>query len=220
MEELRLGRVQIFGLGVLFHGAATKGNDLAGRVFDREDHPAPEPIIRVAASIRLDNQASIQHVFLAGPRFREMLLKRAPAVRRKAKPVFGPAGGFKATAFQIASRCCAARASELFFEELCRRLADVEKPPPSGPLCPVLRRVIRELHARFPGEFFNRLGKREPLGFLQEGDDIAELARGEVLEELFLIVDVKARCFLRREGRKAGPFLAFFDEFHLAADHI
>ena len=80
--------------------------------------------------------------------------------------------------------------------------------------------LARHIQPRLARELFDRLGEAEALDLDQEGEDVAALARGEVVVELLLIVDVERRRLFRVERRKAAPFPPLLLEFYALADDL
>jgi len=75
-------------------------------------------------------------------------------------------------------------------------------------------------HASFGRQAFDRLGKRQALGLLEKGDQVAMLARGEIVEEAFVVIDEERRRALLGERRQADVFPALAAQLDGLADDV
>src|SRR5690606_9041108 len=70
------------------------------------------------------------------------------------------------------------------------------------------------------GQPLDRLDEAQPLGFLQEADDVAVLAGTEVVEEALVVIDEEAGRLLLGEGRQADVLAPLPLELHRPSDDI
>jgi hypothetical protein len=78
----------------------------------------------------------------------------------------------------------------------------------------------RQRHAGLAGQDLDGLRERQPLGFLEEGDEIAGLARREVEELALVVVDVEGRGLFLGEGRQADELAPLLAQLHRSPDHV
>src|SRR5690606_2576205 len=121
-------------------------------------------------------------------------------------------------------------------EILARRLADVAAQiggePLLGQVHPVGEALTllfalggmgvfgRKLHPRLARQSADRLDEAEPLRLLQKGDDVAVLARAEVVEEALVVIDEEAGRLLLREGAQADELASLTLELHRPPDDV
>ena len=84
VEDRRLGRVEVFGLGVA-DGAAAEADDPAVAVADREHEPVAEPVVVAAAVPRL-KQTGLGGQGWIDAAGLEVAEERVPAIGREPEP--------------------------------------------------------------------------------------------------------------------------------------
>lgn len=83
-----------------------------------------------------------------------------------------------------------------------------------------LRVLGRQGHPRLPCEALHRLDEAEPLGLLQEGNDVAMLSGRKVMEKALVVIDEEGRRLLLGEGRQADILASLTLELHRPPDDV
>jgi hypothetical protein len=205
VEQARLGRVEVFRLGVLVHGATAEGDHAAGAVADREHHPVAKAIVRHGDILAMDEQPGLDHRVDRGAASGEMITQGVFLVRRVAEAEVLLDRRRQAAIGQIAARFRAGAILQLRLEPERRQLQHVAKRGAPLLAFDALLGLDRHLQAGHAGQPLHRLGEAQPLRLHQEGEGVAMLSRREVVIETLLIVDIKRRRLFRLERRQAAP---------------
>ena len=143
-----------------------------------------------------------------------MLLERVALGCRIAEPEFQLRGGLDAAIGEIAARLGAGPRRKRRLEEFRRKFEHVVER-----LAALLARLgflgeLGDRNAGERGEPLHRLRERHALALHDEIEDVAVLARGEIVKEAFLVVDRERRGFFLVERREPDPFAAALPQFH------
>ena len=220
MEERALGAVQVLGPVVGVHRPAAETDDASARVEDGEHQSVAEPVIGGAAAFGRDQHAHLNQIAGLGAPLDQRRLQPLAVVGRiaQAKPlplVFG-----QAAPFEIFPRRSPGRATQIGREPFLRQVHPVSQALALVFALCGLRVLGRHLHPGLGGQTLDRLGKGQPFDLLKKGDDVAVLARTEVVVEALVIIDEKRGRLLFREGAQAHPLASLTLELHRPADHI
>ncbi len=220
MEKLGLRGIEVFGFRARFHRTAAEGDDPARTVVDREHHAVLEPVIGHGDVVAVDQQPRLDHLRNIDALGRERLAQTEFVRRREAELEGALRGGVDAAIGEVAPRARAGGLVEVALEKVGGERQHFVQARAGFFARDRLRVLARHVEAGFAREFFDRLGKRQSLDLDQKGEDVAALARGEVVVELFLIVDVERRRLLGVERRQPAPFPALLLELDALADDL
>ncbi|MCU0313384.1 MAG: hypothetical protein MUC84_04905 [Solirubrobacteraceae bacterium] len=217
-----VGRVDVLRLLVGADGAPAEPEHAPARVAERELEPPAEEVVEVAvASAAREPRVEELLLGVAGaPRVHE---HRVPRARRVADP-------------EGAQRLLLEAAPEQVRPRLGGLLGLPEHPhvPRRGPLeqleqplaalAPArgVRVLVDDLerHAVAVGEVLHRLAERQPLGQLDELEEVAALAAAEAVEDLLLGVDAERRRALVVERAGAHPLVPGAAQLGLRAHEV
>ena len=220
VEDRGLRAVQVLGAGLGIHGPAAEGDEPSAPIGDGKHDPVAEAVIGRAAILRRDQQARLDELGRPGALGDQIVLERGAPARRIADAEPRPFRFRQAASSQIVPRLPAHGAAQLGLEPG----AGLFQPFGQALAHPVALGRLgigrRHGHPGLGGQAFHRLHEGEPLGLLQEGDQVAVLAGREVEELALVVIDEEGRAPLLGEGRQADELPALLAQLHRAPDHV
>ncbi|EGF95577.1 hypothetical protein BDIM_24180 [Brevundimonas diminuta ATCC 11568] len=212
--------VQIFGPIVGVHRPAAEADDAPARVQDREHQPVAEAVIGLAAPFRRDQHPRLDQIARPRPALDQRLLQPLAVVGRITQAETLPLVLRQAALFQIFARRLADAAAQIGGEPLLGQVHPVGQTLTLLLALGGLRVFGRKLHPRLARQTADRLDEAEALRLLQEADDVAVLARAEVVEETLVVIDEEAGRLLLREGAQADELASLTLELHRPPDDV
>ncbi len=189
VKERRLGRVEVFGLRVLFERAAPEGDRAPAQIGDREHDAVAEAVVWHRDVVARDQEPRLDHVLDRDALLAEVLLEREALGRRVAEPKLELRRRIEPAVGEIAARLGAAARGERGLKELRRKLDHLMERAPVLLARLVLLRDLGQRHAGLGGKPFDRFRKRDALGHHHEVEDRAVLARREIKPRHLLVID-------------------------------
>ncbi len=200
VKQLRLGRIEIFRLLIGLKSAASKGDDPALCVHDREDQAATETVIGDRDVLAVDQKPRILHLGERETLAAKMLLQRRLAVRSVAKPERLDLRELNAPPFEISARNVSLASGKRRFEKaacLLQRLANAGFVAHLG-LIDGLR--SGQDNARLRREPLHRFRKRQPRHLHEKAENVAVFAARETVVKTLMVVHRKRGRLFGLEG--------------------
>ncbi len=220
VEQLGLGRVEIFRLRGVVERAGAEGDDAAARIEDRDDQPVAEAIEGAAAVIGLHQEAGLEQLALGEAALEERALQRILGAGGVADAEQLEGVGGEPAALGVAESIAAVSFMERTLEEGGGGFERIEQAEPLLLHALELGVGLGHGQARLARELLHRFRKGKALGLHDEGELVAMLAAGEAMIEALLVVDGEGRRLLLVEGRQPLPFAACPLQGHAAGDHL
>ncbi len=220
VEERRIGAIQVFGGDILLQRAAAERDGPPPRVEDREHDAIAEAVIGNRDVLALHQQPGLDHGLGGHALAGEMVAQRITVGGRIADAEMSPRIVHQAAAVEVCARLGARATLELALEKGGGQRHDVDQRL-GLPL--LLLGFLRDLGQGDPGDAgqpLHRLGERQTLRLHHEGEDVAMLARREVVVEALLVVDEKRGRPLGVEGREPLPLTPRLLQAHALAHDL
>ena len=218
VEERRIGRVEVLRRHVGAHRPPAEGDDPAAQVADRKHDPVAEAVVGDLHVLARDHEPGLLHHLDAHALAGEMIAQGEALGRRITDAEAHLRVAAQRAPGEVVPRLRPEAALQRGLEELRRHLHDVVKALALHLLFPVLAGELGQGHPRFACEPLDGLGKGQPLGLHEEGEDVPVLSGGEAMVELLLVVHVEARRLLRVERRQPLPLPPRLLQPHALAD--
>ncbi|MEY9305624.1 hypothetical protein ABH977_000836 [Bradyrhizobium ottawaense] len=205
VKERRLRRIQVLCRNVLLQRAPAESDDAAAQIGDREHHAIAEAVVRHGNVVAGHQQAGLDHVVDGNAELAEVLLQREAIGRGIAEAELQLRRRRDRAVGEIAARLGADARGQGLREIGRGEIHDVMQRPAALLLPRRIRRHRRQRQARHAGEPLDGFREGQAVGLHHEADDVAVLARGEVVVKTLLVVDVEGRRLLLLERRQPLP---------------
>ena len=184
VEDRRLGRIEVLGLGVVQHAPA-KRDHVAAHIDDWEHHAVTEPVVNTPLFAAAD-KARVHQLVARVALGDHCVHERMERIRRiaKAEPIHRAAG--QAAADKILLRRAVFRLPQGIIEKPRRILTERVQPLAVARRLAVGLALLGHLHARARGEEAHRVREFQPLGLHHKGDHAAARAAAEAVEDLLI----------------------------------
>ena len=207
MEELGVGRVDVFGRHLGRERAPAEGDDAAARILDREDDPVAEAVVGDGDVGAEDDQTAGLDLRLVDALVGQVLLQRVAAVGREAEAERLLGGRGDAALAQIGAGLRATGRLQRVLEEAGGEFHDVVEAGAFLLALLALGIARGHGHARHVGYALDGLWEAEPVELHQEAEMVARHAAAEAVVAALAVLAVEARRVLAME-RAAGPPVA------------
>ena len=222
VEDRRVGRVEVLGLGVV-EDTAAKTHGSAALVADEEHHAVVEAIGKRAV-VATNGQVGVDHLARRKSKRRQMARQGPHARRIPQRPVLRDRRAEAAMPEIVArsGRGRSARAGELGVIELSRRLHDLIQAAllRRVGVALIARSVIGQHDACAVGQDAHGLGKLDVVALHHEVEAVAALAAAKALPEAPVRHHMKRRGLLVMEGAAAPHVMAALTQGHRFADKL
>ena len=225
VEQLGLGRIEVFGLGIGRQRAAPESDAAAARIADRKHDAAAKPVIGGAAVIGASTKPGGDDILARHAGAGQMCPECLPGIGREADAETLALQLRQAPPVQIAARAGCRRAIELHAKEARGGLHHLGQ----GALAVFLLRragiARRHRQAGLAGQQFHRFHETQILGLAQEAQRIPLRMTAEAIIIALAVIDMeRSRAFLMEGARRPVIALAGVGFAHvpadLAADHL
>ncbi len=215
VEERRIRRVEIFGLLVGLQRPRAESDGPAAPVGDREHYPSAETVVGGAAILGPDQQPGLDQHRLIDRLTQQSGLQRAARIRRVTQPERRNRLLVQPAPRQVLPPLAGL---ERAFEKRASRLHHLDQGRPRLLPRALLRRRLRHLDPRLPGQPLDRFRERQILRPHQKPKLVPMGPAPEAVVEAFGFIDKKAGRLFVVEGAEAGELVAFPDQLDAAAD--
>ena len=221
VEDRTLGRIEILGrapAGGPQHSPA-EGQYASGLGLDGEDDAVSERVVRIVALFALLQQTYIQQDLLVQPVHRRGLAEGPPVVRSEAQPEVLPGLASDPALLQVVACSSAPLPLPEPLPKEGARVGDGLVVGTQRILAPLPAPDFAYFDPAAGSDELHRVDEAHSLVFHEEGEDIARLARGKVVEEGLGGIHVERGGLLLLEGTQSAELPARLLELHELADH-
>ena len=220
VKQRRLGRVEIFGRRVLVERAPAEGDHPPAAVADREHHPVAETVVGHGDVLAMDQKPGLDHDLDGGAFEGERVAHRIFVRRSVADAEMLLHRGAHAAIGKVAARLGPLARLQASLEEAGGEVQHLGQPGARLAGLAILLALHRHRHAGHLRQPLDRFRKAQPLRLAQETENVAVLARREIVIKAFLIIDIERWRLFRPERRQSAPLPALLLQLDALPRHL